>query len=306
MGDERTYIRVHDGIEDHPKVAALSDKAFRLLITTWGWCSRHRTDGRVPLPVWKKRGTKGARDELERAGLVEPHGDHVLMHDYLEHQRSAELIAEKVEAKRRGARLGNHRRWHEERGVHDPECEFCLSDAPPEPPDEPTPRRSHSDRYSDSHHRSGSDRKTSPETETEKRRSDRDSRSSLPVSRRASARDLAATAHSPAAHRLVTAYAEDCRRRPPTSVLSTLAVEVDALLADGWSADEITPVLGEWGAKGLHPKTLASVAHQVANARPQAAPNGNRHDAKVAAFLNAGQRSPSPPQLRAIAGGEPA
>ncbi|MCG3757385.1 hypothetical protein [Amycolatopsis sp. Poz14] len=304
MGDERTYIRVHDGIEDHPKVAALSDKAFRLLITTWGWCSRHRTDGRVPVPVWKKRGTKGARDELERAGLVEPHGDHVLMHDYLEHQRSAELIAEKVEAKKRGARLGNHRRWHEERGIHDPECEFCLADAPPEPP-EPSPRRSHSDRYSDSDNRSGSDRKTSPETETEtEKRSERDSRSSLPVSRRTSARDLAGTAHSPAAHRLVNAYAAECRRRPPTSVLSALAVEVDALLADGWSADEIAPVLGEWGARGLHPKTLASVAHQVANASPRTGSATSPTDAFAEQFLASGRNPVAPvPALRALPGG---
>lgn len=169
--DERTYIRVHDGIEDHPKIAPLSDKAFRLLVTTWGWNSRHRTDGRVAAAVWAKRGTPKTRRELVEARLVEVYDDHVMMHDYLDHQRSADEISESIEAKRNGGRRGNHKRWHVAKGVHDPECEFCVEDAPPEPPDEP-PRStldmgSGSDRLSDIGKRSVSDRKTSPETETE-------------------------------------------------------------------------------------------------------------------------------------------
>lgn len=135
MADKRTYIRVHDAMPEHPKVEALSDKAFRLLMETWCWCSRHQTDGRIAAAVWAKRGTKKVRDELTTAGLVEIHEGYVLMHDYLEHQRSAEQIAEAIEKKRVGGLLGTHRRWHRN-GVVDPTCEFCP---PPEPPDPDPP-----------------------------------------------------------------------------------------------------------------------------------------------------------------------
>lgn len=126
MADLRTYIRVHDGMPDHPKVDGLSDAAFRLLVTTWCWCSRHLTDGRVPAATWKKRGTPKARRELAAAGLVEEVDGAVQMHDYLEHQRSAEEVREIREARGKGGALGNHVRWHVRRGVTDPECELCA------------------------------------------------------------------------------------------------------------------------------------------------------------------------------------
>lgn len=105
--DTRTYITVHDGLPDHPKIEGLSDSAFRLLIETWCWCSRHLTDGEVKAASWAKRGTAKTRKELVDAGcaVVTSTGD-VFMHDYLQHQRSAEevreLSAKRAEAGRRG------------------------------------------------------------------------------------------------------------------------------------------------------------------------------------------------------------
>lgn len=155
MPDERTYIKVHDGMPDHPKVDGLSDKAFRLLVESWCWCSRHHTDGRVPTATWVKRGTAKARAELVDAGLVHVHTGHVEMHDYLEHQRSAAQIAEIMEAKRRAGALGNHNRWHVPPGRYDPNCPMCISDP------------SHVRSQQRSQTASRSDRKTSPETESE-------------------------------------------------------------------------------------------------------------------------------------------
>lgn len=103
MADARTYIRVHDGMPDHPKVDPLSDVAFRLLIAGWCWCSRHLTDGVMPAGTWAKRGSARARRELLTAGLVEERPDGaVVFHDYLEHQRSADEV-EALRAKRRAA-----------------------------------------------------------------------------------------------------------------------------------------------------------------------------------------------------------
>jgi hypothetical protein len=116
MADDRTYIRVHDGMDDHPKIVGLSDGAFRLLMRAWSYCSRQLTDGRLPDAAWKDRGTPKARRELVDAGLAHlpgfdcshpgcptPPPKHVQMHDYLEHQRSA---AEVAELKRKRAEAG--------------------------------------------------------------------------------------------------------------------------------------------------------------------------------------------------------
>lgn len=104
--DPRPFITVHDGMPEHPKIEALSDGAFRLLVTTWCWCNRTRTDGRVKAASWAKRGTARARRELIEAGLAEETDDGVQMHDYLEHQRSAaeidELSQKRAEAGKRG------------------------------------------------------------------------------------------------------------------------------------------------------------------------------------------------------------
>lgn len=121
MADDRTYIRVHDGMDDHPKVVGLSDAAFRLLMRSWSYCSRQLTDGQLPEAAWKVRGTAKARRELISAGLAhvpgsscthnncpEPPPGHVQMHDYLEHQRSAAEVADlrrqRAEAGRKGGR----------------------------------------------------------------------------------------------------------------------------------------------------------------------------------------------------------
>ncbi len=127
MVDDRTYIKVHDGLPDHPKVEPLSDGAFRLLLTTWCWCGRYLTDGHVPAAVWARRGTGKTRRELISAGLAEETPTGVLMHDYLEHQRSAAEVSELKEARSAGGGWGNHLRWHVKKGVVRDDCEHCVS-----------------------------------------------------------------------------------------------------------------------------------------------------------------------------------
>lgn len=140
MADQRTYIRVHDGMPDHPKVYGLSDKAFRLLVETWCWCSRHLTDGAMPESVWNKRGNPKSRKELIAAGLAEVTDGGVVMHDYLEHQRSAAEVAELVAARSKSGSFGNHVRHHARRGISDPNCDHCRD---PKPVAKPSQVRSH-------------------------------------------------------------------------------------------------------------------------------------------------------------------
>lgn len=90
--DTRTYIKLHDGMPEHGKIDGLSDKAFRTLVDLWCWCARGLTDGVVPAATWQKRATAKVRAELTTAGLVEDIGGGVYMHDYLDHQRSADEV----------------------------------------------------------------------------------------------------------------------------------------------------------------------------------------------------------------------
>lgn len=104
--DQRTYITIHDGMPDHPKIEPLSDAAFRLWVETLCWCSRHLTDGKIPPTSWVKRGTAKTRQELVISGLVEMVGEQWYCHDYTEHQRTAEEVAllreKRADAGRRG------------------------------------------------------------------------------------------------------------------------------------------------------------------------------------------------------------
>lgn len=126
--DDRTYVRVHDGLDEHPKVEPLSDAAFRLLLTSWFYCSRNRTDGKIRDVVWKRRGTPKTRRELTDAGLVEQHDGHVQMHDYLQHQRSAQEIDLLKSVRGDNGSYGNHVRWHVVRRKPKKDCAHCLAE----------------------------------------------------------------------------------------------------------------------------------------------------------------------------------
>lgn len=162
------FIKVHEDMPDHPKIEPLSDRAFRLLVETWCWCKRMSNDGQMSVTTWSRRGSAKARQELEVAGLVKV-GDVVQVHDFLQWQSSKAQIEAKQEAKSRGARLGNHRRWHVKQGARDPQCEFCLVSVAT---DERSDTESLSDR-SESVERSvreSTETETKTETEVKKKR----------------------------------------------------------------------------------------------------------------------------------------
>jgi hypothetical protein len=110
MADDRTYIKLHDGMPRHPKVRGLSDKAFRTFVSALCYCSEYLTDGEVVSAVAKDLGPPKAWAELVSSGLAEAAPGGYLMHDYLEHQRSAQEIAELKEKRRAAGKLGGRPR----------------------------------------------------------------------------------------------------------------------------------------------------------------------------------------------------
>jgi hypothetical protein len=112
-GDDRTYVKLHDGFDEHPKVTGLSDKAFRTYIEALCYCSRNLTDGRIPFATSRKLATPRVWGALVGSGLVEEVNSGeagYTIHDYLEHQRSADQVRQYKEAKREAGRLGGKAR----------------------------------------------------------------------------------------------------------------------------------------------------------------------------------------------------
>lgn len=105
-----SWVRIHDGAFDHPKLVGLSDKAFRLWVWGLSYAQQHLTDGRLPLVAIPAR-LKRASADLTQGGLWDQSDGGYAIHDYLEWNESRAVVQQKrTEARERlaGAR---ERRW---------------------------------------------------------------------------------------------------------------------------------------------------------------------------------------------------
>lgn len=66
----------------------------------------------------------GSDHECEHC--VQPSPGGIVIHDFLEYNPDASSVAAARESKSDGGRLGNHVRWHVQRGVTDPRCDLCA------------------------------------------------------------------------------------------------------------------------------------------------------------------------------------
>lgn len=90
--DPRLFFKLHNGFPEHPKAIELSDKAFRQLIEAWCYCSRQLNDGKLTKPLFLKLFSAKSRKEVLSIGFVVETEKGYEMHDYLEHQESAEDV----------------------------------------------------------------------------------------------------------------------------------------------------------------------------------------------------------------------
>lgn len=104
-----TWVKLDDGFPDHPKVVALSDRAFRAHVTALCYCARYLTDGDVPTGVAKRIATAKVKAELTAAGLwTETPGGLYRLHDYLDWNPSrADVEGTKENDRRRKAMAAN-------------------------------------------------------------------------------------------------------------------------------------------------------------------------------------------------------
>lgn len=126
--DSRTYVRLHDGYDEHPKVLPLTDAAFRAHIEAMCWASRNTSDGVILKSVARKKWRPKVLAELVAARLMEDRDDTYEVHDYLDFNRSSEEIKSFRSARGVAGALGNHKRWHVARRRWDADCEHCQSE----------------------------------------------------------------------------------------------------------------------------------------------------------------------------------
>lgn len=103
-----TWVKLSDDFATHPKIAALSDTAFRLWVSGLAYANQHSTGGAISdgalrgIPLAKPR----TATELEAAGLWHRNGLGWVIHDYDQFQPSPE-----DEADRRAANAERMRLW---------------------------------------------------------------------------------------------------------------------------------------------------------------------------------------------------
>lgn len=132
------WFRVDDKFHAHSKPRQAGKAAVGVWILAGTWSMDNDTDGFVPADVLKTWGSAADARKLVAVGLWRE-GEHKgeagwWFHDWSHFQPSAAVTAARKAAEREAGIRGNHRRWHLDRGVSDPDCEYChrVPDGPPD------------------------------------------------------------------------------------------------------------------------------------------------------------------------------
>lgn len=120
------WFKVDDRLAHHPKVMEAGNAAMGLWVRAGSWSAAHLTDGFVPKTLLVTLDGKRAQaDALVKAGLWVAEPDGYRFRDWFDYQPSAQDVKLGRDAESHGGSFGNHKRWHTNRGVRDPECRFC-------------------------------------------------------------------------------------------------------------------------------------------------------------------------------------
>lgn len=133
-----TWFKVDDKLHDHRKARRAGNRAMGVWVLSGSWSMDNLTDGFIPDDVLLRWGNRTDAGRLVSAGLwfVDEHrGERGWrFHDWDRFQPSAAVTAA-VKAKEADAGVrGNHKRWHADRGINDPDCEYCYR-VPDQEPD---------------------------------------------------------------------------------------------------------------------------------------------------------------------------
>lgn len=124
------WFKVDDKLHDHRKARAAGKAAMGVWVLAGSWSSDHGTGGFVPADVLPRWGTRADANKLVAVGLWFP-AEHDgekgwRFHEWTDRNPDADSVAAIRSSKSGAGSLGNHRRWHEKRGVTVDGCEHCV------------------------------------------------------------------------------------------------------------------------------------------------------------------------------------
>lgn len=102
-----TWVRLDDSMPEHPKMVALTDRAFRQHVSALCYCNRNLTDGAIPDTIAHRLVASGKRyaGELVTAGIWDKTTDGYQIHDYEDYQPSrASVLHERAKTAERVAK----------------------------------------------------------------------------------------------------------------------------------------------------------------------------------------------------------
>lgn len=107
------WAKFDDQYPDNPKIAPLSDAAFRLHTSSICYSARVLMDGRIPKAIAHRYVAKGrtVAGELIRSGLFTDDGDNYIINDFLDYNPTREQVQAIKEARAKaGAKGGSTKR----------------------------------------------------------------------------------------------------------------------------------------------------------------------------------------------------
>jgi hypothetical protein len=110
------WAKVANTLPDHPKILAVGHEAAWLYVCGLCYCSRHLTDGFIPVGALERLAdlpnAEGSAEALVETGLWTVRHDGWNVPGYLEHQRSRDQVeAERASARDRMARMRDRKRY---------------------------------------------------------------------------------------------------------------------------------------------------------------------------------------------------
>ena len=128
-----SWFKVDDKLHDHRKVRQAGKSAMGVWVLAGSWCMSAETDGFVPESILTRWGTRKDAERLVDVGfwdIAEQKGESGWQfHDWLTYQPDARTLQLVREAESKAGSFGNHKRWHINRKVNDPECSHCKEAA---------------------------------------------------------------------------------------------------------------------------------------------------------------------------------
>lgn len=231
------FIRLALDYANHPKIAALSDAAFRAHVEMILYSRKYETDGILKNRVVNRVGSGWdaevvaellTNDDDAPSLLQLDNGDYEL-HGFSDMQETrAEIAARRAINAENGKRGGRPRK---------PKKTQPVSDSPTQ-----------------SQTKRGTEKKAETETESE-----------TEVKEGATA----ASDDARSSQTLVGEWIDNCAERPPGRVIGQLSKEIKTLLDEGQNYQQVRSAVQVWNTKGTHPSVLPSVLHELRNKRAQ-------------------------------------